>query len=391
MKLKLIFSKTIAVFLFSISIQTVRCQSLGSEIEKVYDFSPHLLTSDQQNEKIKRLDGFWDKVKSDTATYLLALRLELASDKHKPYFYFDGSSLLLSLSNSASDKALAGEAISKCDIQDINNELYIRRLNGLAVDSVNITKAALKILDIPNYSFFLTQHVMTFSREDCLAYCLLPLDSRLYIDTLLEMFNTQDSSGQETILYTLWLGYTCRGDQFIRSVITNQHLSASIRAGAIEIDSINRASLPVVEQLASSGTQEIMKVRTKALKRFSDEALGELFTSNMAIRKKMQCDFVPRDKDVRTKLSIEQHDFAKSIVALNEFETENKRIDSLNKTSEHKRRLTITIIDDSYLKEDNPKIIKLGLVNEENGLDKKIILTIKYDKIKQEIVSVEKN
>ncbi|HSZ33194.1 MAG TPA: hypothetical protein VK772_07775 [Puia sp.] len=391
MKLKFFFAKTIAVFLFSISIQTIRCQSLGDEIEKVYDFSPQLLTSDQQNEKIKPLDGFWDKVKSDTAVYLPALRLELASDNHKPYFYFDGSSLLLSLSNSTSDKALAGEAISKCDIKDINNELYVRRLNGLAFDNVDITKAAIKILDIPNYSFFLTQHVMTFSREECLAYCLLPLDSRLYVDTLLEMFYAQDSLGQETILYTLWLGYTCKGDQFIRSVMTNPRLSQSVRAGAIEIDSINRASLPAVKQLASEGTNEIMKVRTEALKRFSDEALNDLFISNMAIRKKMQCDFVPRDKDVREKRASDQHDFAKSILALNEFKIEDKRVDSLNKTSDHKRRITITIIDDSYLKEDNPKIIKLGLVNEENGVDKKILLTIKYDKIKQEIVSVEKN
>ena len=83
MKLKLIFVKLIAAFLFSIFFQNIQCQSLGSEIDKVYVFSPHLLTKKQTDEKVKPLDGFWNKVKSDTATYLPALRFELATDKHK--------------------------------------------------------------------------------------------------------------------------------------------------------------------------------------------------------------------------------------------------------------------------------------------------------------------
>ncbi len=391
MKLKLIFVKLIAAFLFSIFFQNIQCQSLGSEIDKVYVFSPHLLTKKQTDEKVKPLDGFWNKVKSDTATYLPALRFELATDKHKPFFYFDGSSLLLLLSNTRSDKLLAGEAIAKCDINDIDNELYVRRLNGLAFDGVNITRAAIKILGVPNYTFFLTQHVMTFSREDCLSYCLLPLDSRLYLDTLLAMFKEQDTMGQETILYTLWLGYSCRGEQFIHNAITDHSLSQTIREAAFTMDSMSHTSFPVPEHFEYSSTHEIMEVRNEALKRFSDEALDELFSSSMAIRKKMKCDFVPMDKDGSEKPTIDHNGLAKQVVALNEFKTEKNRVDSLNITSNFKRKITISTIDKSFLKEDNPEIIALCLVYEETEADKKIILTIKYDKFKQQIISIVKN
>ncbi|MEJ0082519.1 MAG: hypothetical protein WDM78_16550 [Puia sp.] len=71
---------------------------------------------------------------------------------------------------------LAGQAISRCDIADITPEHYVRRLNGLAFDGVDVTESAFKILSIPNFSFAIPAHAMIFERDNCLAYCLLPLD-----------------------------------------------------------------------------------------------------------------------------------------------------------------------------------------------------------------------
>ena len=100
-------------------------QSLSNDIESIYNFKPGKLTDKEQETKMPTLDRFWDKVKSDTTKYLSLLRVELKSSGHRPYFYYDGSGLLLSLTNSKADKELAIEAISKCDLDDISQEIYV--------------------------------------------------------------------------------------------------------------------------------------------------------------------------------------------------------------------------------------------------------------------------
>jgi hypothetical protein len=289
MKSNLIIAEFIVISFLSICHLPASCQSFTKEVDKIYDFTPHEMSEKQSEEKLKPLDKFWTKVKSDTSKYLPALRIELARDRHQSFFYFDGSSLLLSLSNNQSDRLLAGEAVTKCNIDDIDRSLYVRRLNGLALNGVNITKAALKILADPNYSFYVKEHVMTFDREDCLAYCLLPLNPQLYTDTLLEMFETQDSSAQETILYTLWLGYTCKGDQLIQRAKADPKLCKTIRDGAAIIDYMSHMPFAAEEELKTSSIGDILSLRTSALKRFNEEGHDELLMSSMALRKKMAC------------------------------------------------------------------------------------------------------
>lgn len=60
-------------------------QSLN--VDNIYDFSPSKLKRSEQEKKLPALDGLWNKVKSDTATYLPMLRKELNAQNHNPFFY----------------------------------------------------------------------------------------------------------------------------------------------------------------------------------------------------------------------------------------------------------------------------------------------------------------
>lgn len=265
-------------------------QSLKTEINSIYDFSPSKLSKHEQELKVPQLDKFWDKIKADTGLNLPKLRTELKASDHVPYFYFDGAELLLSLSSSnMSDKQLAAISIAKCDLADIDHGEYVRRLNQLANDGVNVTEAAVKILADPKFSFFIPQHVLTFDQGNCLAYMLVPQDPALYIDTLISIFKKVDLVAQRSIITTLWFAYTCKGDAMINVAITDAALKNEVRSFAKQALRPPKLSKDEQAYVKALTKKELEKTREEALKRFSDEALDELIISTKAMRSNSPC------------------------------------------------------------------------------------------------------
>jgi hypothetical protein len=144
-------------------------QTLSEDIKSTYTFKPSKISSKEQETKLPSLNAFWDKVKRDTTNYLPQLRYELNQSGYNPFFYYDGSALLLSLSQGLADKELAVQAIAKCELEDISQQAFVRLLNSLAHEGVEVTVAAVKILKDDKFSFFIPQHAMTFNQGYCLT------------------------------------------------------------------------------------------------------------------------------------------------------------------------------------------------------------------------------
>ena len=264
-------------------------QSLTNDIDNIYNFKPSKLTDKEQEIKMPTLDKFWDKVKSDTNIYLPSLRAELKTNGHNPYFYYDGSGLLLSLTNSKADKELAIEAISKCDLDDISQKIYVQTLNNLANEGLDVTMAAVKILFDEKYSFFIPQHAMSFNQGYCLTYMLLPQPHFNYVDTLINMFKTVKLTSQKSIITTLWFAYTCKGDNFLKSIMADNTIQKEVREYAKEIMRYTKLSKDQQEYLKVIGKAELDNLRKDALKRFSDEAIEELDMTTRVQRKDNNC------------------------------------------------------------------------------------------------------
>ena len=264
-------------------------QSLTNDIDNIYNFKPSKLTDKEQEIKMPTLDKFWDKVKSDTTKYLPSLRMELKTLRHNPYFYYDGSGLLLSLTNSKADKELAIQAISKCDLDDISQKIYVQTLNNLANEGIDVTMAAVKILSDEKYSFFIPQHAMSFNQGYCLTYMLLPQPNFNYVDTLINMFKTVKPTSQKSIITTLWFAYTCKGDNFLKSIMTDNTTQKEVREYAKKIMGYTKLSKDQQEYLKVISKDELDNLRKDALKRFSDEAIEELDMTTRIQRKDNNC------------------------------------------------------------------------------------------------------
>ena len=264
-------------------------QSVTNEIDNIYSFKPSKLTDKERELKMPALDGFWEKVKSDTLKNLPMLRKELQANGHNPFFYYDGSGLLLSLTNNKADKELAIEAISKCDLDDISQKMFVMTLNGLANEGFDVTKPAIKILYEENYSFYIPQHAMKFNQGYCLTYMLVPQKNDNYVDTLTTIFKSLKTSAQKAIVTTLWFSYTCTGDAFLKSVIENSTYDKEVKEYAKKIMGYTKLSKEQEEYLKLIGKDELVNLRAEALKSFSDESIESLDMTTRIQRKENNC------------------------------------------------------------------------------------------------------
>ena len=259
------------------------------DVDNVYNFSPHKLTAAEQQKKIPSLDVFLNKVKSDTSKYLPLLRNELNRSDHNPYFYYDGAVILCAISNTENDKTIAANSFAKCDLSDIPPEAYVRILNEFSNDGINVTRAAVKILNDTAFTFFLPQHAMYFNQGDCLAYMLLPGKQDFYIDTLISLFKLANPKAQKSILYTLWLSYSCKGDSLISASMTDKTLNKDVSDFSKEMMKSPELTNEIKEYINSLNKSQMDDLRKKSLKRFSNEALDELMLSTLALRKNENC------------------------------------------------------------------------------------------------------
>lgn len=264
-------------------------QTLKSEIDNIYNFKPSKLSKSEQELKLPPLDKFWEKVKSDTTQYLPQLRDELNAANHNPFFYFDGSALLLSLSRNSFDKQLAANSIAHCDLDDISQREYVKTLNRLSNEGINVTNAAIKILSDTNFSFFIPQHAMTFNQGYCLSYMLLPEKKELWVDTLVSLFKTVDPISQKAIITTFWFAYSCKGDSLINSAMRDKSLNNEVSQYCKTIMGYTNLSKDQKAYLKMLDKNELSNLRQESLRRFSDEAIDELDLTTRLMRKENNC------------------------------------------------------------------------------------------------------
>jgi len=281
--------KFTAIIVFTLVTVSTYGQTLSNEIDAIYNFQPSKLSDKEQESKFPALDSLWNKVKSDTSHYLPQLRLELRQIGHNPYFYYDGSSLLLSLSNAVNDKQLAVQAIAKCDLADISRKMYITTLNNLAQEDINVTTAAVKILQDDKFSFFLPEHAMTFNQGYCLTYMLLPIKQSVYVDTLITLFSNVSTTSKKSIITTLWFAYSCKGDGFLKAIMTNPAEEKEVREYAKKIMKYTNLTKDQKEYLKIIGKENLEEMREMSLQRFSDEAVAQLDMTTRIMRSEKDC------------------------------------------------------------------------------------------------------
>jgi hypothetical protein len=262
---------------------------LHAEIQKVYDFHPHTLSSAQITQKSGVLDQFWTKAKSQRDLYIPALRRELADTSNPSFFLFDGSQLLLSLSDTSADRKIALSAIVHTDLHDVQLKDYFLLVQRMAAQGENTTAAAFKILTEPKFQVFIPQHVLTLAQDYCLVYMLLPTDQDFWIQPTIDRLRAEtDVTAQKSLLLLLWYAQTPDSDEAIQRFLTSPAKPQSTKTYANELLHRKYTTDKTHAAESSESEESLRQARRARMKAVSDEALYDLdsYTAKLiAIRK----------------------------------------------------------------------------------------------------------
>jgi hypothetical protein len=248
-------------------------QAFHAKVVSLYSFEPHKLTSQQIDAKSKVLDDFWAEVKADPKRYVPLLRNELRDASNSAFFAYDGSKLLLAVSQDRNDQALALEAIPRADLQGVQHTDYLRTVHWFARNGFNTTKAALRVLDYPDFKAFIVQHALTLGQDYSLIYMLFPMPDSNYVQALVDRLDIEDKlASQKSILLALWYSMTPEARVAAGRFIADASRSQEARNYATQLSG---RKAPITSALTFSTIQQLKQERQKVMYRLSDEALYE--------------------------------------------------------------------------------------------------------------------
>lgn len=283
------------LFLPLLLVSTSTAQSpaptaIHAEIQRTYNFQPHTLTTAQINEKSAVLDQFWKKAESQRNIYVPALRQELTDFSNPTFFFFDGASLLSTLSKDPADHKIIINAFAHTDIRDIQFRDYVLFVHKYAALGDDTTSAAFHILATPKFSIFIVEHYLTLNQDYCLIYMLFPTDQKFWFQPAISrLHEEQDETAQKSLLLLLWYAQTPDSDNALENFEKDATKPQASRTYAKELihrkDSVGLTARTLAIADSEQSLRDSRRARMKAV---SDEALYDFndYTTKIIAKRK---------------------------------------------------------------------------------------------------------
>jgi len=264
--------------------------SIHEEIQQTYNFQPHTLSNAEITQKSGVLDQFWTRAKSQPNVYVPALRQELADFQNPPFFLYDGSMLLLSLSDTPPDRKVALAAIARSDLRDVQTNDYFHQVHRMATLNEDTTAAAFHILEQRDFQVVIPQHALTLGQNYSLVYMLLPTNQDYWLQPAIERLGIErDETAQKSLILLLWYTQTNTADKAIATFAADSTKPAGARDYVKQImqakDKIGSKQKLAALALTEASLRQKRRERMKAV---SDEALIDLddYTMMLAAKRK---------------------------------------------------------------------------------------------------------
>jgi hypothetical protein len=260
------------------SLAVSQSTPIHQQILQTYNFQPHLLSDPEINAKSAVLDEFWIKAKAQPSVYIPALRQELADFTNPPFFLYDGSMLLLKLSDTPADRKIALAAMARCNLRDVQAKDYFMQVHRMAALGEDTTAAAFHILEQPKFSVFIPLHVLTLAQNYSVIYMLLPTDPNYWLQPAIDRLKAEkDETAQKSLLMLLWYAQTDAADQAISAFAGDAGKPSASRTYAQDMLH-TKDKVDLLERAKAAATTEasLRRKRRERLTAVSDEALSDL-------------------------------------------------------------------------------------------------------------------
>jgi len=272
------------------SSATGQSSSIHQQIQQTYNFQPHALSSAEITKKSGVLDQFWTKAKSQPNVYVPALRQELADFQNSSFFLYDGSMLLLSLSDTPADRKIALAAIARSDLRDVQIKDYFFQVPRMAALNEDTTAAAFHILEDAKFKVFIPQHVLTLGQNYALVYMLLPTNQSYWLQPAIDRLRAEhDETAQKSLILLLWYAQTDAADKAIATFAGDTNNPTAVRDYARQImEAKDKVGAKQRTEALAFTEASLRQKRRDRMKAVSDEALIDLddYTMMLAAKRK---------------------------------------------------------------------------------------------------------
>jgi hypothetical protein len=233
------------------------CTELHAAVKSTYNFKPSKLTEAQKKGKSAGMDKVWNLVEANPAEMVPCLIAEMDGPAADSWFLFDAGGLLANLDHSARASRLILRGCESVDLEDVSLIDWVRRLTTLALQDVDISRAADRWMRDPRASFVLPQHAFTASRPEGAFFLYGSMDEALAAPALLKIASDPSHPQRELALSLLGGLATPAADDAFRSVDLSG-FPARVQSAARSVI----ASRPVIERRDSpkSTREEILTV-----------------------------------------------------------------------------------------------------------------------------------
>jgi|GEM_PF-2217573 len=243
-------------------------------VTRLYGFHPHELSKEEISARSTALDDLWQEAQANPARALPLLRAELADTADADFFAYDGAKLLLALSKTRDDQALALSTLVKVDLRDVDPTDYLTTVQRLAAQGLDTRAAAFHVLGTPDFQAFIPQHSLTLGQDYALIYMLYPMDTSTFEPALLDhLAGETDARSQKSLLLAAWYLMTPAGKAALASFPDRAGVDPAVAAYARELLARQpRPRPPSSTPAAATLRSERMKTMRRPI---SDEALIE--------------------------------------------------------------------------------------------------------------------
>jgi hypothetical protein len=264
----------------------VASPTVHERVVSTYNFAPHSLDDAGLTAHSKELDAFWTFVKMGGTQRLEELRAELRRTDAPLFFSYDGAKLLLSLSKNKADEKLALTAITRADLRDVQQDDFLFTIHAFAVDELDTSEAAFKILADPTFKVFVPQHALTLEHDYCLLYLLLPTKEEYYLDkAIARLSKEKDPTAFKSLLHLIAATVTKKGDDAIKRYVDDESRPAELRGFAKTIQDVMKAMAAApMPEISFSSYASLKQEQRKIMGQISDEALYEFDRVEVQLR-----------------------------------------------------------------------------------------------------------
>jgi hypothetical protein len=156
---------SLVVVLLTLTQNPDPCALIKTAKEKTYGFKPLDLKEEKERDaKSEAMDVFWELVESNGTSGTSCLRDLLKTEERDGFFIFDGTSLLLSVDQSAESLSIAERKLERADITQVDPGGYINIVFLLSGKGVDVGRLARRYMELEKADAFIPAHVLDVER-----------------------------------------------------------------------------------------------------------------------------------------------------------------------------------------------------------------------------------